>query len=218
MFQSYLIYGPNPEQVRQKTVDLAKKLDVKLISNSPDVFFISPINKAVTIGQIRDLKAHIYQKPFKSKYKFIVIESAHLLTIEAQNALLKTLEEPPSHAVLVLEAKNKETLLPTIRSRVVKIPTKLQPQDKEPEILAKNLKKLLSAVANVEEPVKFLDSQILALSALLTQKAKRGEVSPTQKIVKAIEACRQARQMIEANVNPRFALANLIFSLNLASK
>lgn len=215
VFQSYLIYGPDPEQVRAKTIELAQKIGMNLASNSPDIFFISPITKSVTIDQIRDLKAHIHQKPLKSKNKLIVIVDAHLATVEAQNALLKTLEEPPSHAVIVLEAKNKETLLPTILSRVVKIPTKLEPPDKEPQILGKNLKTLLAEVVNVEEPVKFLDGQMLTLSALLMQKAKRGEVSSTKPIVEAIEACRQTRQMIEANVNPRFALANLVFSLNV---
>lgn len=221
MFQSYLIYGFDSDARRAKTTKLAQSLGISLTKSSVDILFISPINKAVTIGQIRDLKAHIYQKPLKSKCKFIVIENAHQLTIEAQNALLKTLEEPPSHAVLVLETKNKEMLLPTILSRVVKIPTKLEPPDKEPEILAKNLKTHLAEIANVEEPVKFLDGQILTLSALLMQKAKRAEISSIKPIVEAIEACRQTRQMIEANVNPRFALANLVFSLNatiIASK
>lgn len=215
-FQSYLIYGPDPEQVRQKTAGLAKKLAVKLAANSPDVFFISPLAQSVTIDQIRELKSHIAQKPFKSKNKFIVIENAHQLTIEAQNALLKTLEEPPSHAIIVLEAKNKEGLLPTILSRVVKIPTALKVADGQPQILSRDMKKLLLQVANHPNPVAFLDQQILILTKRLIEKAKKDQ--SVSEITAAIEKCQETKRMIEANVNPKFALSHLIFSLNLASK
>lgn len=214
-FQSYLIYGPDPEQVRQKTIELAKKIGMKLASNSPDIFFISPITKSVTIDQIRDLKRHIHQKPLKSKNKFIVIEETHLATVEAQNALLKTLEEPPSHAIIVLEAKNKESLLPTILSRVVIIPTKLKVRDQIPQILDQDIKGLLSTVTNLANPVAFLDQQILILTKLLMQKAKKGD-SQVGEITAAIEKCQRTKKMIEANVNPKFALAHLIFSLNIA--
>lgn len=213
-FQSYLIYGPQPEQVRQKTIELAKKIGMNLASNSPDIFFISPIVKSVTIDQIRDLKSHIHQKPLKSKNKFIVIEEAHLATVEAQNALLKTLEEPPSHAIIVLEAKNKESLLPTILSRVVKIPTKLKVRDQMPQILDQDIKGLLSTVTNLANPVAFLDQQILILTKLLIQKAKRGQ--SVREITATIEKCQGTKRMVEANVNPKFALAHLIFSLNIA--
>lgn len=211
-FQSYLIYGPDPEQVRAKTVALARSLGTSLARNSPDVFWISPIAQSVTIDQIRDLKSHIHQKPLKSKIKFVVIVDAHLATAEAQNALLKTLEEPPSHAIIVLEAKNKESLAPTILSRVVKIPTKLEVIDKESEILAADIKKLLLEVVKVQNPVAFLDKQMLTLTKLLIKKAK-GRDPQISTIILAIEQCGQTKRMIEANVNPKFALANLIFSL-----
>ena len=58
-------------------------------------------------------------KPYSSKYKIYIIADADLMTVQAQNALLKTLDEPPQYAVIMLLTENAEVLLPTIRSRCV---------------------------------------------------------------------------------------------------
>src|SRR3990167_8811603 len=118
IFQSYLFVG-NTENTREQTQKLSKKLAIELISSSPDITIISPKKFAVSIDQIRDMKKYIFEKPFSNPYKLIIIENAQTLTVPAQNALLKILEEPPKHAIIVLEATNKEALLATIRSRVV---------------------------------------------------------------------------------------------------
>ncbi|MCS7092698.1 MAG: DNA polymerase III subunit gamma/tau [Patescibacteria group bacterium] len=69
------------------------------------------------IDDIRSLRETIKLAPFKSKYKVYIIDECHMLTIEAANALLKTLEEPPSHVIFILATTNPEKLLPTILSR-----------------------------------------------------------------------------------------------------
>ena len=58
-------------------------------------------------------------RPYSSKYKIYIIADADMMSVEAQNALLKTIEEPPEYAVIMLLTENAETLLPTIRSRCV---------------------------------------------------------------------------------------------------
>ena len=58
-------------------------------------------------------------RPYSSKYKVYIIADADLMTVQAQNALLKTIEEPPSYAVIMLLTENADVLLPTIRSRCV---------------------------------------------------------------------------------------------------
>ena len=70
----------------------------------------------IKIEKIRKMKAGVYEKP-ESDYKIYVIEGAHLMTEEAQNAILKTIEEPPSYAIFILIAENREMLLGTIKSR-----------------------------------------------------------------------------------------------------
>lgn len=72
---------------------------------------------SIGIAQIKELQKNLYQKPNSGQYKAIIIFHAETLTAEAQNALLKTLEEPPEHALILLLASSKEGLLPTILSR-----------------------------------------------------------------------------------------------------
>ena len=58
-------------------------------------------------------------KPYSSKYKIYIMNEAEKMTVQAQNALLKTLEEPPAYAVIILLTTNVEAMLPTILSRLV---------------------------------------------------------------------------------------------------
>ncbi len=69
------------------------------------------------IDEIRELKEGIRFVPVKSKYKVFIIDEAHQLTKEAANALLKTLEEPPSYAVFILATTELHKMIPTILSR-----------------------------------------------------------------------------------------------------
>lgn len=73
------------------------------------------------IDDIRELKDKIKLSPVKSKYKVYIIDEVHMLTAEAFNALLKTLEEPPSHAIFVLCTTAPEKLPETIVSRCTRI-------------------------------------------------------------------------------------------------
>ncbi len=70
------------------------------------------------IDEIRELRERIRFTPTRSKYKVFVIDEAHQLTKEAFNALLKTLEEPPAHAIFILATTEPYKMLPTILSRV----------------------------------------------------------------------------------------------------
>lgn len=69
------------------------------------------------IDDIRELKDGIRFAPTKSRYKVFIIDESHQLTKEASNALLKTLEEPPSHAVFILATTEVHKMIPTIISR-----------------------------------------------------------------------------------------------------
>jgi len=69
------------------------------------------------IDDIRELKERIRFAPVKSKYKVFIIDESHQLTKEAANALLKTLEEPPAHAIFILATTEIHKMIPTIISR-----------------------------------------------------------------------------------------------------
>jgi DNA polymerase-3 subunit gamma/tau len=69
------------------------------------------------IDEIRDLREKVMYAPTQGRYKVYIIDEAHMLTPQAFNALLKTLEEPPSHAIFVLATTQPESIIPTIQSR-----------------------------------------------------------------------------------------------------
>ena len=84
--------------------------------NSPKELIPAP-NGEIRIQQIRELQKTINLKPYQSRYRVLIFLRFQQANIEACNALLKTLEEAPSYAVLILTADNPEQLLPTIVSR-----------------------------------------------------------------------------------------------------
>ena len=86
------------------------------VDSSPDYINIYADGNSIKIAQIRKLQTDIIIKPHKN-YKIYIINDAEKMTIEAQNALLKTLEEPPEYAIIILITSNKEALLDTIKSR-----------------------------------------------------------------------------------------------------
>ena len=80
----------------------------------------------ISIDEIRDQVIHdVAIKPYCSPHKIYIIADADLMTPQAQNALLKTIEEPPEYAVILLLTSNADSLLPTIRSRCVRLELKV---------------------------------------------------------------------------------------------
>lgn len=89
--------------------------------NNPDFFEIKPDGKSIKIDQIRSMQEKVIEKPIISNKKVYIINNADLMTEEAQNCLLKTLEEPPEYIVIILIVTNETKILPTIKSRCMKI-------------------------------------------------------------------------------------------------
>mgnify|MGYP001175286863 CR=1 FL=1 len=90
-------------------------------NNQPDIIKVTHEKpNSISVDDIRtQVNNDILIKPYSSKYKIYIIPEADKMTVQAQNALLKTIEEPPSYAVIFLLTENAEVLLPTIRSRCV---------------------------------------------------------------------------------------------------
>ena len=89
--------------------------------NQPDIITIQHEKPgSISVDDIREqLNGDIMIKPYSNRYKIYIIPEADLLTVQAQNALLKTIEEPPEYAIIFLLTENADSLLPTIRSRCV---------------------------------------------------------------------------------------------------
>lgn len=73
--------------------------------------------QSISVDQIRQLRDEAYILPNEAEKKVVIVTDAHRMTVEAQNALLKILEEPPAHLLFILTCENRSLLLPTIRSR-----------------------------------------------------------------------------------------------------
>ena len=95
--------------------------------NHPDLIYVTH-EKPGSIG-VDDVREQINNtimiRPYSSYYKIYIVDEAEKMTVQAQNALLKTIEEPPSYAVIILITTNQEAFLPTILSRCVQM--KLKP-------------------------------------------------------------------------------------------
>ena len=89
--------------------------------NHPDIIRVTHEKpNSISVDDIREqVNNTIMIKPYQGPYKIYIIDRADLMTVQAQNALLKTIEEPPQYAVIMLLTENAELLLPTITSRCV---------------------------------------------------------------------------------------------------
>lgn len=97
--------------------------------NHPDIIRITHEKASIGVDDIRaQINNDIQIKPYSSPYKIYIIDEAEKMTEQAQNALLKTIEEPPEYVVILLLTNNLDVLLPTIVSRCVTL--KLQAVDK----------------------------------------------------------------------------------------
>jgi len=99
--------------------------DVQVVTVEPAAE--GPQHKAISVGQIREVERAIALHPFEGRSRVVIIDPADAMNTEAQNAFLKTLEEPPPHVAFVLVAVRGQRLLPTIRSRCRRVEFRLLP-------------------------------------------------------------------------------------------
>lgn len=110
---AFLITGST---LNKRQEHVAKLLDEWNVA-SFDRIYADTTGLSIGIEQIRELEHRISLRPYQSPWSVLIINNADLLTTEAQNALLKTLEEPPPHGKIILESQTANVFLPTIISR-----------------------------------------------------------------------------------------------------
>ncbi|MDE6906131.1 MAG: DNA polymerase III subunit [Lachnospiraceae bacterium] len=117
------------EQGGSTPCNLCHSCKQALSHNQPDIIYVTH-EKPNTIG-VEDIRKQINDdivlKPYSSKFKIYIVDEAEKMNIQAQNALLKTMEEPPAYAVLLLLSTNADSFLPTILSRCVRLDLKAVP-------------------------------------------------------------------------------------------
>lgn len=115
---AHLIYGPNGIG---KSL-LARLFSLKILNKTVDVDYVDIINyrakkSSIGVDEARDIIEEIFKKPYEGDKKVVIIHEGNKLTIQAQNALLKTIEEPPMGVYIIILTESLEILLDTIKSR-----------------------------------------------------------------------------------------------------
>lgn len=100
--------------------------------NHPDIIYVRHEKpNTISVDDIRtQINRDIAIKPYSGKYKIYIMDEAEKMNVQAQNALLKTVEEPPAYAVIILLTTNADTFLPTILSRCVTLNIKAVTDEK----------------------------------------------------------------------------------------
>ena len=115
---AHLIIGPNGIG---KSI-LARVFALKILNKDKDIDYVDIINyrpskASMGIDEVREIIEEVSKRPYEGDKKVIIIHEGSKLTVQAQNALLKTIEEPPQGVYIILLAESLETLLDTIKSR-----------------------------------------------------------------------------------------------------
>lgn len=125
-FAKYLLCAANQDE----PCNTCESCRVFESGNHPDVIYVTSQKKTLGVDEIRgQILETVDIKPYHYDKKIYIIQQAHTMTVQAQNALLKTLEEPPEYAVFLLLAENSEAFLPTVLSRTVTL--KISPLSEE---------------------------------------------------------------------------------------
>ncbi len=185
-----------------------------------DVHHLIPKEEALSIGiaDIRPWQKNLFLTPLSSPFTIGIIPNAELLTTEAQNALLKTLEEPPKHTKIYIESQSSSSLLPTILSRcqIIQLTTKpasnaasqpslstiLQLCDTQLSI-GKKIALLDSEISNKEEARAWIEQAIHILHA------NRDTISSTI-YRNFMQRLLQASQHLAANVSYKLAIDKIV--------
>jgi DNA polymerase III delta prime subunit len=226
---TYLIIHTNSKILEQETAKLLSKYlgrgvkDIQEVCNCPDFHILKPEEKeSITIDQCKRLQKDIIYKPFQEEHQFGIILNAQLMTTEAQNSLLKTLEEKNENTILILTVNNEKSVLETILSRC----TRIYPKAESFELTEKKFSEeenflkrpIYEKIQHIEQIVKedkvdkFLENLILFFKTEYTNKIRSG--LQHQKEIEILQILKDVKFKIGKNVNKKIALEYLCFKLD----
>jgi DNA polymerase III delta prime subunit len=210
--QSVIILG-HIEQTREKAAEILKLN--KIYEFDQEIF---SSEKTIGIANIRKLQKNIFLKPLQSDKKAVILESFFGATIDAQNAFLKILEEPPASTIILILTTSLDFILPTVLSRcnLIDLTRKREISQIEDQI---NSDLLLAILENKENPLviaqnhgKDRETALRFLEILMITAEKNLNTNP--KFSKVLKKLGKTYMLIKStNVNVRFALENLLLNL-----
>lgn len=219
-----LIVGGSENLRREKAFAECDLLSIHALER---YVFDPPLEKASSedtygIGLVRKIKQKALLKPAYSLYQAILLFEAERLTLPAQHALLKLLEEPPEHTIIVLSADSEHSLLATIRSRcfLIKIKKQEKPSELPEEFLPSDgetigNRLLLAEKLAKSDPKKWIIDSIHHSHTLLLQKVKENDdTHETLSLAHRLTSCLEIYEILTTtNVNQRLALEHFLLSL-----
>lgn len=239
---SLLIEGGTKEERKKKIEEVIKNFikDLDLEKAHPDLIRIEN-EGSIGIDAVREVGKKLSLKPYLANYKIVLIREANRLTIEAQNAFLKTLEEPSPNSIIILESSDKNLLLETIVSRCLLItqPPKKEILGDEEDSYQKLIKQTLHL--NPSERISNLDDKIDSTMHLIMQESfwrqimlkklnctinlskgkglessdvdKISQSLSLKKIIQILKTIKLLKKFKEANVSQKLVLEYLLLSL-----
>ena len=176
--------------------------------NHPDFIVIEPEGNTIKVEQIRQMISKIIEKPIISDKKVYIVNDSDKMTEEAQNTLLKTLEEPPENIIIILIAEKEEKILSTIKSRCTKITFQPIEQDKLKEILKKQYQ-----YENISEHLlTFFNGSI---KKALNVKEKKEGYEQIEKMVLGIKQMNKIEMLNQKNNIDKEEIINILEYMNL---
>ena len=203
-------------------------------NNNPDFMMIEPQDGKVKIDQIREMQRKVAEKPIVSDNKVYIIDDSDTMTSEAQNCLLKTLEEPPEHVKFILATTEPQKLPATILSRCQRFDFKRIPDEdlsqgsigkalklNENKTLYENIENILKSFKNkdVIDIVKMSEEiykakeeiySVLEYMNVLLLKLSKEDL----RYINAIDIVEETKKRLKANSNYDMCIDNLLFNIN----
>jgi DNA polymerase III delta prime subunit len=190
--------------------------------HSYDIHRLIPKEQAQSIGisDIRLWQKELFLTPLSSPYTVGIIPNAELLTTEAQQALLKTLEEPPPHTKIYIESQSSSTLLPTILSRchVIQRATRSENSMDQQDPIVAVLLQLVNETLSIGKRIAMLDehisnkddAKIWVTQAIQTLHSHR-KIIPTSTYMHLMKRLMKTSQHLAANVSYKLAIDHIIY-------
>ena len=198
-------------------------LDERDREGHPDLIHIVH-EKPATIG-IDDIRQQLIDdaqiRPFRCRYKVYIMDEAEKMNAKAQNAILKTIEEPPEYVIIILLTGNEQMLLETIRSRCINLQLDASDYiDKDSEEYKKYISILKGeaepAFADAQETERFLEAaRDYFRDVLVSKKTARFDATrySFEQLGKILDAIDEAETRIKFNVNPELSIKLMMMEI-----
>lgn len=224
--QTFLIASANPEFIEEKIESVSKNLKVSPLNLTK----INPTT-SISISEVRKISQTVSLKPYGGGERLIIIYGMEKTTLEAGNAFLKILEEPPRNNFFILVTENINKLLPTIVSRcqIISDTERYDIKSFDSHETKKMLAALLKASAgkrilisqkvanNKEEGIKFLGNLLLTLSELLHKPDNEIGLTPKE-LAEIITKVTTAKNYLERYINFKATLDILLLGFPKVGK